>query len=101
MLYTTWPDDESAKAAAKTLVEARLVACANRFPIGSTYRWEGKVEEGLEVVLLLKTTRQAVQKTVDKVLAIHPYTNPCVLVLPVEGGNNAFLQWVARETSST
>ncbi len=100
VLYTTWPSDESAKTAARTLVEARLVACANCLPASAVYRWEGRVVEENEVVMLLKTSRNAVQKTIDKLRAIHPYTNPCVLVLPIEGGSNAYMEWIARETAS-
>lgn len=100
VLYTTWPEGESAKTAARVLVEERLIACANCLPASSIYRWEGQVVAENEVVMLIKTTRQAVQKTIDKLCTIHPYTNPCVLVLPVDGGANAYMEWVARETSA-
>ncbi len=99
ILYTTWPSDESAKTAAQMLVDARLAACINLWPTTSIYRFEGHTHTEGEVVMWIKTSRKTVQKTIDKIQAIHPYTNPCVLVLPVDGGASAFLAWIATETT--
>ena len=100
LLYTSWPESESAKACARALLEERLIACANLFPPGvSLYRYEGALHEEPEHVMILKLTRRTVQKVIDKLRAAHPYTCPCVLVLPVEGGSSPFLQWIVRETS--
>ncbi len=97
LLYTTWPSDESAKAAARVLVEEHLVACANYWPMSSVYRWEGRIAEENEVVMILKTTRNVLPQTMERIGLLHSYHNPCILVLPVDGGANPFLQWVAQE----
>lgn len=91
------------EAAADGLVDAllaqRLVACAQMVgPVRSRYRWQGKVEESTEVLLLLKTTRDRVVALRAAVLARHPYEVPEILELPVAGGHEAYLQWVVAET---
>ncbi|WP_029005125.1 divalent-cation tolerance protein CutA [Azorhizobium doebereinerae] len=100
LVYATYPSLALAEAAGRRAVEARLAACANILPsMVSIYRWEGAVERAEEVVLLLKTTQALAPRVVEAVRAGHPYEMPAVLVLPVEGGNPAFLEWIAAETA--
>lgn len=99
LVYATYPSLARAEAAARQLVEARLVACGNILPgMVSIYRWEGTVERADEVVLLLKTTAALAEQVVAAVRADHPYEVPAVFILPVERTHPAFLAWVGAET---
>ncbi|SFC33358.1 divalent cation tolerance protein [Halobiforma haloterrestris] len=75
--YITAPADD-ADAIAERLVEERLAACVNRFPITSTYRWDGEVHRDEEVALLAKTSADAYDDLVDRVEELHPYDVPCI-----------------------
>ena len=99
LIYVTAPDREAALAIARNLVESRLVACANVFGgATSLYWWQGKVHEEAEAVLVAKTRSDAVAAVVDKVKEIHSYSCPCVVALPIVGGNQEFLDWISAET---
>ena len=100
VLLVTAPEAETAASIARTLVEERLVACANLVPaIRSIYRWEGRVEEDAEALLLLKTTRERCPAVAARVKDLHPYELPEVVALPVDGGSDAYLAWVKAEAS--
>ena len=101
LLYTTWPDAETAEAAAAEAVEQRLCACANVLaPMRSIYRWQGKVEQAEEIPVIFKTTAQAAPELARRLAARHPYDTPAIAALPVaEGGSHApFLAWIGAET---
>jgi len=99
VVLVTGPDAAQAAALARALVEERLAACGNVVPaIRSIYRWEGKVQDEAEALLLLKTTRERFPALRDRILALHPYRVPEVLALPVEAGSEPYLAWVAGET---
>jgi periplasmic divalent cation tolerance protein len=99
VVLVTAPTAERAAELARTLVEERLAACGNVVPgLRSIYRWEGKVEDEPEALLLLKTTRARFEALRDRVLALHPYQVPEVIALPVEAGSAAYLDWIAAET---
>lgn len=101
LLYLTAPSTEVAQRIAEAVVGERLAACANLLaPMTSVYRWEGAVERGEEIPVLLKTTIGGVERLVERVVALHPYACPCVLVLPVAGGNPPFLQWIADQVDA-
>jgi len=100
ILYTTWPDAETAQAFGRSAVEAKLAACANVLaPMTSIYRWRGAVEQTAETPMLLKTTAAAADRLRDLILARHPNETPCVVALAVQeiGSNPAFLQWIGEE----
>lgn len=104
ILYTTWPDAETAQAVAAEAVAERLAACANVFaPMVSVYRWEGAVEQAAETAMTLKTTAAAAPALRDLILARHPYELPCVLAMNVDAAcsSAAFLDWVMSEIRST
>ena len=99
LLYITAGDREEALAIGRALVGERLAACANILGgIVSVYRWEGAVAEDEEVALVAKTTRDRVDAAVARVRALHSYDCPCIISLPVTGGNPAFLAWLREET---
>jgi periplasmic divalent cation tolerance protein len=99
VVLVTAPTAERAAELARTLVEERLAACGNVVPgLRSIYRWEGKVVDEPEALLVLKTTRGRFEALSDRVLALHPYQVPEVIALPVEAGSAAYLDWIAAET---
>jgi periplasmic divalent cation tolerance protein len=99
LLYITAADMSEAEKLGKGLVEARLCACANLLgPIKSFYWWQGKLEEGAEVALIAKTRADLVDAATAWVKAHHSYTVPCVVSLPIDGGNPDFLKWIGQET---
>jgi periplasmic divalent cation tolerance protein len=84
----------------RTLVEERLAACGHLVqPIRSIYRWEGAVHDEAEARVALHTRRSLVDGIVARANEAHGYEVPCVLALPVTGGNPAYLAWVAAETA--
>jgi periplasmic divalent cation tolerance protein len=101
LLYMTAPDQASAANIARTLLAERLIACANLLPgATSLYWWEGKIEEAGEVVVIAKSTAERTDAVIARVKQLHPYSCPCVVALPVVGGNDAFLAWVGLETTA-
>lgn len=97
IIYITHPDKLTAERISKDLVDRRLVACANIFPINSMYWWKGNVENDDEWVSIVKT-RTGNTKAVEKeVLAIHPYTVPCILSMEVNA-NEAYEAWILDQT---
>lgn len=98
VVLVTAPDEEKAAALARTLVEERLIACANLVPkIRSIYRWQGAVHDEPEVLLVMKTRAERFAALAERVKALHPYTVPEVLQLPVGAGSEAYLRWVLDE----
>lgn len=96
----TAPDAEVAEALATVLVEERLAACASVVPgVTSIYRWEGEVQRDQEVLMVLKTTAERLPRLVDRAGGLHPYEVPEILSLPVDGGLDDYLRWVAAETA--
>ena len=100
-VYITAGSRAEARKLADALVAERLAACVNILgAIESTYRWKGAVERGREVALVAKTRRANLKRLVARVKALHAYEVPCVVALPIVGGNPDFLAWIRRETSA-
>src|SRR5260370_4804562 len=94
LVVVTAPELKTARRLAHSALKRRLVACANLIPkIESHYWWQGKVEHGTEVVLLLKTTARRLAALERLVIAEHPYDTPEFIVLGVKGGNRRYLDW--------
>ena len=94
-IVTTAIDPIRASSLAAHLVERRLVACAQvSAPITSTYRWEDRVEQATEVLVVCKTTATAATALVDEIAARHPYDVPEIVVTPVLATNAAYRAWV-------
>ncbi len=99
LVYVTASSREEALKISRTVVEERRAACANVFqPITSVYWWEGKVQEEGETSFILKTRADLVEALTQRVRALHSYTCPCVVALPIAAGNPAFLSWIENET---
>ena len=99
LVYITTARVEEARRIGRALVEERLAACANIVPgMESIYHWQGAVVEDKEVLLIVKTRADLVDAAIDKVKALHSYTCPCVVALPILTGNPAYLEWLGHET---
>lgn len=100
LIYVTAETAEEARRIARVLVEERLAACANVLgPVTSYYWWQDALQEDSEAVLVAKTREDLVERLVERVVALHNYECPCVVALPIESGNPAFLDWIAAETA--
>src|SRR5690242_7872856 len=101
VMLTTAANAEEANRIADTLVQRRLAACVNVVgPISSVYRWKGKVERAQEWLLLIKTTAGAVDQVGEAIKDLHSYELPECVVLPIEGGSEAYLEWVGESVSN-
>ena len=99
-VYMTAPSVEEARRIGRALVEERLAACVNLIEgMQSIYRWEGGIEEGSEVVMIAKTTAGRLGSLIERVRALHSYSVPCVVALPIEAGNPDFMNWIVAETA--
>jgi periplasmic divalent cation tolerance protein len=100
-LYITADTPEEATSIGRTLVEERLAACVNILGgITSFYWWEGAVQQGAETALIAKTRADLADAVTARIKQLHGYTCPCVVALPIQGGNPDFLDWIAAETGS-
>ncbi len=98
-VYITCSSAEEAKQLARKLLEERLIACANiSGGVTSMYWWEGAVQEDEEWVLVAKTQRVLFGAVNQRVAQLHSYETPCVIALPIQQGNPAYLSWLAGET---
>jgi periplasmic divalent cation tolerance protein len=98
-VYTTYPSVVEAERAGRAIVERRLAACVNILPgMISHYWWEGKVERGEEAVMIFKTRASLAEAVRAAVKETHSYTTPAILVLPLEGGDPSYLNWLMSET---
>jgi periplasmic divalent cation tolerance protein len=98
-VYTTIGTEDAARDLATTLLDERLIACANVFPVWSMFHWEGAVRSESELVMLLKTTQANVEALLKRVPEIHPYEVPCVEVFPAQQVHPPFAKWRATEAS--
>ena len=96
VVLVTAPDLKTARMLARAALQARLIACANLVPkIESHYWWQGKIESGTEVLLVLKTQKSKLATLEKLVLARHPYDTPEFIVLPLSAGSRRYLDWLA------
>ncbi len=100
LVYITCGSREEAEKIAELLVENKLVACVNFFPVSSLYRWEGKVEKESEFVLLCKTTESKFKEVKEKVKEIHSYDTPAILSVEIRDGDEEYMNWVLSETGT-
>ncbi|MBD9478912.1 divalent-cation tolerance protein CutA [Pseudoxanthomonas sp. PXM02] len=99
LILSTCPDADTAQRLARTLVDERLAACVNVLPgVGSTYRWQGRVEQADEVQLLAKTSADRRDALMARLAELHPCELPEILAVETAAGLPAYLDWVATET---
>jgi periplasmic divalent cation tolerance protein len=99
-LLVTCPDQRVGEKIGRTLVEERLAACVNVVPgLISLYRWQGKLCQDREVLLIVKTRRTKFAPVARRIKTLHPYSVPEILALPIARGNSAYLAWVRESTT--
>ena len=82
------------------MVDEKLAACANILgQAHSIYRWQGKVEEAQEVVVIAKTRRDLVDKVMARIQALHSYDMPCAVAYDIAAGLPGYLAWIDQETA--
>lgn len=97
--YVTVPSEAEAARIGRALVEERLAACVNILPgMRSIYRWQGRVEEAAEAVLIAKTRADRFTALSVRVRELHPYELPCIVALRIEGGDAGYLDWIRHES---
>jgi len=98
-VYTTFPSLVEAEKTGRAILERRLAACVNILPgMISHYWWQGAIERGEEVVMIVKTRASLSEDVRAAVKEMHAYSTPAILVLPIEGGDPAYLGWLMAET---
>jgi periplasmic divalent cation tolerance protein len=98
VVLTTTDSDESAERIANAVLEQRLAACVQTLPIRSKYIWNGKIEAGQELLLLIKAKACDFADLRDAITSVHPYDVPEVISLPVIDGASSYLDWIASST---
>lgn len=97
IVLVTAPDLKTARRLARLALESHLVACANIVPkIESHYWWQGKIEQGSELLILFKTTKKQLPALEKLILSEHPYDTPEFIVLPITAGNKRYLSWITQ-----
>ena len=98
-VYTTYPSLVEAEGAGRALVERHLCACVNILPgMISHYWWEGVLERGEEVVMIIKTRGSLADRVRGEVKKRHSYQTPAILVIPIENVEENYLAWIMAET---
>ena len=101
LIYSTFPSPAEAERVGGLLVDRGLAACVNLFPgMTAIYVWEGKRQRESETAMLIKTRASLAAQVVAEARKPHPYTNPALLILPVEGGSEDFIRWIEGQTIS-
>ncbi len=97
VVLVTVPDAVTGESLVRRLVEEEVVACGTILPNAtSVYRWEGRVEQDTEALIVFKTTASGADRLVRRVPELHPYEVPEVLVLPVEAGHAPYMRWISE-----
>ncbi len=100
VVFITAPSESLAVTIARSLVEARLAACANIIKdIRSIYTWQGKVEDDTETLMIVKTRQELFDKLKSKVKELHSYDLPEIIALPIIAGSDGYLKWLRESTS--
>jgi len=98
VVLVTVSSSEEGQAIARALVEERLAACVNCWPIQSTYRWQGQVQQDAEWQLVIKTRLDCLPLLEQRVNELHSYDIPELIALPIVAGAAPYLNWVADQT---
>ena len=99
IVFVTCGSEDEALKIARALVEEKLAACANMVsPLRSIYRWEGKICDEKEWLLVIKTRQSLFEDLAKRVKAIHSYSVPEIIALPIAEGLPAYLTWISENT---
>jgi periplasmic divalent cation tolerance protein len=95
-IYVTCSSQKEVKTIARTLLEKRMIACANMFPVSSAYTWKGSLEEAEEYCAFLKTEKGKVPSIIEEVKKLHSYEVPDIVEIPLGEGFQPFFQWISE-----
>ncbi|MBN2037794.1 MAG: divalent-cation tolerance protein CutA [Chitinispirillaceae bacterium] len=99
IVYVTAKNKNEARTIGRTVVSEKLAACANVFGgMNSFYFWDGDLCDDNEAVVVLKTRNLLLDKLIKRIKALHSYDVPCIVALPISGGNKEYLAWIGKET---
>jgi periplasmic divalent cation tolerance protein len=99
VIFITAPNEDEAASIARSLVEARLAACANIVRnIRSIYTWQGSIQDDNEVLMMVKTRKSLFSKVSVKVRELHSYDVPEIIALPIIDGSPDYLNWLKEST---
>jgi len=98
-IYITFGAEDSAKSITHQLIEKRLVACYNVFPMASAYWWQGEIQTDDEFVAIVKTIPEMWDKVVKEVEQLHPYEVPCIMKIEVTA-NESYEAWVREQVTN-
>jgi periplasmic divalent cation tolerance protein len=99
VVLITCPGVEDGERIADMLLRERLAACVNIIPgLKSKFWWTGKIHTADEALLAVKTKKGVLRELIKKVKAVHQYTNPEIIALPIIGGSKEFTKWIDDET---
>ena len=100
-VYITSANLEEAKKISRILVQKKLAACTNLLSgMLSFYEWKGRIEEARECILIAKSRLELFDKLKSEVLAVHSYSCPCIVMLPIVDGHSDFLEWIYAQTQA-
>lgn len=104
-IYTTASSKVEAEQISRTLIERRLIACANiigdsdsKASVASIYRWQGEIQQDNELVLLCKTRRDLFSSAADCIREVHSYDVPCIVAWPIVEIDSQYAAWIKSET---
>ncbi|WP_455391967.1 divalent-cation tolerance protein CutA [[Eubacterium] cellulosolvens] len=97
-VYITVGSEDEANKIVTALIEQKLIACANLFPVKSYYYWSGAFQEDDELAVIMKTRAELLDELISKLKEIHSYDVPCIVSWDIVKGNEEYLAWVKSET---
>ena len=99
IVFITVGSKKTSLTVIKSLLSKRLAACVNEIQgVNSQYWWKGSIEKSREILLLVKTKKSLVKRIIAEVKKIHPYEVPEIISVEIKEGNDAYLEWIEKET---
>ena len=99
-VFVTCVDEAEANSIRSTLLEKRLIACGNSWPVSSAFLWNDELEQETEVMLLVKTAKDRQAEVAEVIGQLHSYDLPAISIVQVEAGSPEFERWVIDSTRS-
>ena len=98
IIYSTAANKKQARKIVKKMIEEKLIACANIFPITSIYRWRGNIVEKKEIAIIMKTKSTLFNKVQETIKDLHSYEVPEIILLNITKGEQKYLKWIDEST---
>ncbi len=96
LVYSTFPSEEKALEICRKLLEEKLIACYNAFPVKSGYWWNGEIVYDNETAVIFKTSKTKKEQAFRKIKELHPYTTPAIFSIEVEETDPNYLSWLVQ-----